>query len=330
MSFAVESKQYRIEPHPLSRRLYQVTIADDLVEAFLEQSADADSQRLTYVPYLRLVLAEELNRLLGRGFFQTLNAIVRDRDSGGFTVEIPARHGQEDFVRWATAITHGIGLPNFDAMTNNYYATFAVRDVDNSDSYLRQAYRLFTMHTDGTFVDEATDWLMMMKMEEANAVGGRSRLLHLDDWEQLEDFLAHPVASQEIAYKSPPSKNTAKVVHRTTFFEHQGEPCVCFIDQFAYPRNVEQARYLMDLSESMEASCRVVALELPVGGLVMLNNLFWLHGREAFQKHPQLNRVLMRQRGRFVPTLDATQSDDAASTANLRVRSEPLTVGAAH
>ena len=40
-----------------------------------------------------------------------------------------------------------------------YYARFLVKHTDTSDSYLRQAYRLFTMHTDGALVSEATDWL---------------------------------------------------------------------------------------------------------------------------------------------------------------------------
>src|SRR5699024_11487701 len=74
-----------------------------------------------------------------------------------------------DLVIFATAITHLIGLPNHDAMSGKYYARFTVKHTDNSDSYLRQAYRLFTLHTDGTFVDEDTDWLLMMKMVEENA-----------------------------------------------------------------------------------------------------------------------------------------------------------------
>ena len=43
------------------------------------------------------------------------------------------------------------------------------------------------LHTDGTFVDEPTDWLLMMKMIEQNARGGESRLLHLDDWKELDN-----------------------------------------------------------------------------------------------------------------------------------------------
>jgi protein CsiD len=49
----------------------------------------------------------------------------------------------------------------------------------------------------------------------------------------------------------------------------------------------------------MEASSATREVPLPVGDLVVLNNYFWLHGRAPFQKHPDLHRELMRQRGVF-------------------------------
>lgn len=295
-----------IAKHPQSPRLYKVTLDAEVTEAFFEQFATIDAQRLTYVPFMRLILAETLDELAGGGLAETLNAIVHDRETGGFTIDLPAHRSQDDYVKWGTAFTHMLGIPNFDAMSGNYYATFAVKDTDSSDSYLRQAYRRFTLHTDGTFVDEPTDWLLMMKMEEKNAVGGFSRLLHLDDWEDIARFTSDPCASENILYKAPPSKNAEQVVNRPTFFYQEGKPCICFIDQFAQPKDARQARFLLDLSDSMEASKDVLELELPVGGLIILNNLFWLHGREAFQKHPDLFRVLMRQRGYFAPTLEGT------------------------
>lgn len=205
----------------------------------------------------------------------------------------------QDYVKFGTAVSHLIGPGNYDSMSGTYYARFLVKDTDSSDSYLRQAYRLFTLHTDGTFVDEATDWLLMMKFAEQNAVGGESRVLHLDDWEELERFANDPLGSYEFTYKSPPSKNVAQMVKRRTFFKQNGKYCICFIDQFVQPETIEQGEYLHDLSASMESSQGTAAIPLPVGDLVMLNNLFWLHGRAPFEKNEQLHRELMRQRGMF-------------------------------
>jgi len=225
--------------------------------------------------------------------------VIHDREFGGFTLSPGvALESTDQQVALGTAVSHLLGIPNFDDMSQNFYACFTVKDTDESDSYLRQAYRTFTLHTDGTYVKEPTDWILMMKMAERHARGGESRLLHLDDWEELDRFSNDPLASVPLTYNSPPSKNYPVTLEKTTFNENEG-PCACFIDQFVHPDTLEQARYLRELSESMEASPAVVSLPLPIDQMVVLNNHFWLHGREAFEKHPELHRVLMRQRGYF-------------------------------
>lgn len=291
---------YTIEPHPEHARLFSLKLDRDSLNRFQEAAADLTEQRLTYVPYLRLVAADCLQKAVGGDFAKCISQIVEDRRSGGFTLSVEGGlDGMDQRAALATAVAHLIGLPNFDDMTGNYYACFTVQDTYDSDSYLRQAYRAFTLHTDGTYITEATDWILMMKMEERHAVGGESRLLHLDDWQDLRRFSQDPLASQPLTYRSPPSKNYPVTVAKSTFHEKFGGPCICFIDQFAYPDTMEQARYLHDLSTSMEASPGVVSLPLPVDHLIVLNNHFWLHGREAFAKDPKLHRVLMRQRGYF-------------------------------
>lgn len=298
-----KTDNYEVKVHPQSDRLYHIEIAKDAIQAFLEEmkANDITVERLEYTPYERLIAAAALEDKVGEGFGDLLREIVHDRNTGGFTIGLEGvTEDTDDYVIFATAVTHHVGMPNFDAMTGKYYARFSVQHTDESDSYLRQAYRLFTMHTDGTFVDEPTDWLLMMKMIEENAVGGESRLLHLDDWKELDKFYNNPLGAHKFTYTAPPSKNVTQTVDRATFFKVNDEPCICYIDQFVYPETVEQAKYLKDLSDSMESDESVIELELPVGDLVVLNNLFWLHGRAAFEVNEDLNRELMRQRGRFV------------------------------
>ncbi|MGO0059886.1 glutarate dioxygenase GlaH [Brevibacillus fluminis] len=298
--YVQKQEKFEVKPHPQHSRMYHIELANDVIRDLIAAFPDVDSQRLIYVPFMRYVVAGKLRELLGQSFQDTLRGILQERETGGFTIGVQGQTTDtEDFVLFSTAISHLVGSPNFDAMTGTYFARFTVKDTDNSDSYLRQAYRLFTLHTDGTFVDEPTDWLLMMKMQEVNAVGGESRLLHLDDWEELEKFSKHPLASHKFTYRAPASKNVEQVVHRPTFFQQNNATCICFIDQFAYPENVEQAVYLKELSDSMENSESTIALKLPIGDLVMLNNTFWLHGRAAFEKNPDLFRELLRQRGEF-------------------------------
>ncbi|WP_221567998.1 glutarate dioxygenase GlaH [Alkalihalobacillus sp. TS-13] len=293
-------ENFSVVQHPQSERLYHIELKDEAVTAFLEKHRNTISQQLEYIPYMRYVIAKDLKQVLGEEFSKVINEVLHDREFGGFTLGIgKLTSSDEDYVKFSTAITHLIGGVNFDAMSGKYYARFTVKDTDNSDSYLRQAYRLFTLHTDGTFVNEPCDWLLMMKFAEENAIDGESRLLHLDDWEELDYYTNHPIASTKIPYKSPASKNVSQTVYNDTFFEHNGKPCIQFIDQFACPDTIEQAEYLKSMSESMENSTAVVELNLPVGDLVVLNNTFWLHGRAAFEKHPDLHRELLRQRGYF-------------------------------
>ncbi|MBD9626998.1 carbon starvation induced protein CsiD [Ensifer sp. ENS06] len=294
----IHEATFSIEKHPVHERLRHIKLDPSLVRSFLDTVQGVNVQNLEYVPFMRFSLAKTLDEGFGGQLGTTLRAIVNDRKSGGFTLGVEgATVSDAEYVKFGTAIGHLLGPGNHDAMSGTYYARFLVKDTDSSDSYLRQAYRLFTLHTDGTFVDEATDWLLMMKFAEENAVGGESRLLHIDDWSERDTFLNHELGRHALTYKAPGSKNVQAAVERPTFFENDYGLCISFIDQFAQPQTIEQAIYLRELSASMESSPSTKEIPLPVGDLVVLNNYFWLHGRAAFQKHPELHRELMRQRG---------------------------------
>lgn len=291
---------FEIKPHAQSRRLFHFELDRALLRRFFLELSDVNVQNLEYVPYMRFMLADTMMQLFGTELQTAIRHMMNERHTGGFVIGVQGQSDDpDDFVKFGTAIAHIIGIPNPDSMTGTFYARFSVQDTDRSDSYLRQAYRTFTLHTDGTFVDEPTDWLLMMKMAERNAVGGESRLLHLDDWEELDSYSNHPYARVKTTFKSPPSKNVGREVQRRIFFDVNDKPCICFIDQFAYPESMEQARYFQRLVDSLENCPATFALNLSVGHVIVLNNRFWLHGRAAFEKHPELYRELMRQRGRF-------------------------------
>lgn len=96
-------------------------------------------------------------------------------------------------------------------MSGQYYARFVVKNVDNSDSYLRQPHRVMELHNDGTYVEEITDYVLMMKIDEQNMQGGNSLLLHLDDWEHLDHFFRHPLARRPMRLPRRRAKTSAKM-----------------------------------------------------------------------------------------------------------------------
>lgn len=70
-----------------------------------------------------------------------------------------------------------------------------------------------------------------------------------------------------------------------------------YIDQFVQPKDFAEGIWLSDLSDALENSQNILSVPVPVGKLLLINNLFWLHGRDRFTAHPDLRRELMRQRG---------------------------------
>ena len=294
------SGSYDVRQHPTHPRLKQIDIRPPILTAFFGEVQHIDVQNLQYVPFMRFILADRLDQLIGDGFRRTICDILLDRSHGGFTLgaqETTSNH--EDYVKLATAVSHLVGPANYDAMSGSYFARFVVKHTDESDSYLRQAYRTLTLHTDGTFADEPTDWLLMMKMAEQHAEGGESRLLHLDDWDDLAHFYRHPLGTHEFIFQAPPSKNVERAVRRPTFYRESSGLGISYVDQFMRPRTLKEARYLFDLSQSLENSPAIITPRLSVGTLIMLNNHFWMHGRAPFRRNEQLHRELMRQRGAF-------------------------------
>jgi protein CsiD len=203
-------------------------------------------------------------------------------------------------VKLSTAVTHLIGTPNHDSMAGKFYARFHVKHEDKSDSYLRKAYTNMDLHTDGTYVKEITDWLMMTKIEEKNVEGGESAMLHLDDWEYCKELYNDPIGRENFTWSSPKSKNVDYKVEHPVFFEDsKGLPQISYIDQFPEPKNMKQGQFLQKLSDALEGSKNKVITKLPVGSAIVANNYFWLHGRKPFKENKNLSRELLRIRGSF-------------------------------
>ena len=258
---------------------------------------------LEYKPFSRFSLAKSLDEVFENKLSQTLVKILNDRETGTAIVqpEINNKKFDKDFlVKLSTGLAYLVGNPNFDSMTGKYYARFSVKHQDSSDSYLRKAYTNLDLHTDGTYVKEKTDWLIMTKMEEQNVNGGDSVILHLDDWEHLDELSNDPIGKQNFIWGSPKSKNIDyKVEHPVFSKDKKGKPTISYIDQFPEPQNMEQGLFLQRLSDALEESKNKVIFPLPVGSTIFSNNYFWLHGRKAFKEHSGLSRELLRIRGTF-------------------------------
>ena len=286
-----------------SKRIINIKIEDEIIDKLIFPFKKFDITALEYKPFTRFTLAKSLDDSTGGKLGKFINSILRDRDTGCFIIGPKNKSKKIDnnfLIKLSTAVTHLLGNPNFDSMAGKYYARFHVKHEDNSDSYLRKAYTNMDLHTDGTYVKEKTDWLLMLKMEEENVQGGETAMLHLDDWEHLDSLTNDKVGKQNFIWGSPKSKNVDYKVEHPVFSEDDnGKPQISYIDQFPEPKNMEQGLFLQKLSDSLEGSQNKIVMPLPVGFSVVANNYFWLHGRKPFVENKKLSRELLRIRGSF-------------------------------
>ena len=296
-------KDLDISQHDKSNRIYNIKIEDEILDKLQFSFNKFDLTALELKPFSRFTIAKSLDDLTQSKLSELMNFILKDRNTGCFIISpknMSSKLDDKFFVKLSTAIAYLIGNPNFDSMAGKYYARFHVKHEDNSDSYLRKAYRNMDLHTDGTYVKEVTDWLLMTKIEEENVEGGETAMLHLDDWEFCDELSKDPVGKQDFVWGSPKSKNVDYKVEHPVFSEDsEGRPQISYIDQFPEPKNMEQGIFLQKLSDSLEESKNKILTKLPVGSSIIANNYFWLHGRKPFKENKDLYRELLRIRGHF-------------------------------
>ena len=294
---------FEIYENKQSPRIINIDIGDEILNKLIFPFNKFDITALEYKPFTRFTIAKSLDDLSNNKLSKLINKIIRDRNTGCFIIKpknLISKIDDSFLVKLSTAVAHLIGNPNHDAMAGKYYARFHVKHEDKSDSYLRKAYKNMDLHTDGTYVKEKTDWLLMSKIEEKNVEGGETAMLHLDDWEHCDELFNDPVGKEDFLWGSPKSKNIDyKVEHPVFSSDKDGRAQISYIDQFPEPKNMKQGTFFQKLSDSLEESNKKVITKLPVGSSVVANNYFWLHGRKAFKEHKDLSRELLRIRGSF-------------------------------
>ena len=160
-----------IQEHEKSKRILNIKITDEIIKKLVFPFNKFDLTALELKPFTRYTIAKSLDDLLEKKLSKLMNSIIRDRSTGCFIIgpkNITPKINDKFLVKLSTAIAYLIGNPNHDSMAGKYYARFHVKHEDASDSYLRKAYRNMDLHTDGTYVKEITDWLIMTKLEEEN------------------------------------------------------------------------------------------------------------------------------------------------------------------
>ncbi len=294
---------FEISYNEKSNRIINIQVEDQIIERLVFPFKKFDITSLEYKPFTRFTIAKNLNEMSSGDLGKLFNSILKNRNTGCFIIgpkKLSSIVDETFLVKFSTAISYLIGNPNHDSMAGKYYARFHVKHKDSSDSYLRKAYINMDLHTDGTYVKEKTDWLLMTKLDEQYVEGGETALLHLDDWEHLEELFKDEIGKKNFVWGSPKSKKINYKVEHPIFSEDEnGKAQISYIDQFPEPKNMKQGLFLQKLSDTLEESKKKIIIPLPVGSSIVANNYFWLHGRKPFKENKNLSRELLRIRGSF-------------------------------
>jgi protein CsiD len=302
---------YDVSPLPGYHRLRKVTLADELVAAFLSAVSNVTARDVDYLPHTRFNLLEAFIHVLGGDVLREVSRLIVDREIAGCIVSTKdLRVSEVDLLKITIAMGLGVGRPDIDVLSGTIYGRLQVKGVGNKPelSNVYQPYSVFRLHTDGAAsAADTTDWLVFAKTRENSASGGLTTILHLDDWDEFDAFRNHALGKKKFRISLPSSNDprqkqwgnnvSALELDRCLFFEWNGYPCVRYADQFIHPRGIAEASFIRDLTRSLESSPGTHRLKLPVGSLIFLNNNYCLHGRTIFESYDDLDRELIRMRG---------------------------------
>ena len=281
-------------------RIVEIIIDEQQWEKFLNETKDFNETVLTKRPYSRFIVADCLKKTLGDEYTKLVLNAVHSNQQGAVFIKYPNVDDQLcDHLKLATAFAHLLGQPYRDETTQKYFAAINLTNNTHGDSFLSEPYEDLRLHTDGTFYKKPVDWVILGKVLQTNIQGGELTLHHIDDLQELEKLLQNPLAFSPFLFEASASKNVGEICNQSIFFKSNNQLAIRFSDQFAYPQNKEEAFFLHQLSESLENSPNRLIDPFPVGQLVILNNLFWLHGRLKIKNKSNFTRQLLRIRGSF-------------------------------
>ena len=127
---------FTITSHEKSNRVQVVKIKSEDLDKLIFPFQKHTITSLEYKPFSRFTLAKSIDEVFENKLSKTLLKILNDRGTGTIIIEPEAssKKFDKDFlVKLSTGFAYLVGNPNFDSMTDKYYARFYVKHQDASD-----------------------------------------------------------------------------------------------------------------------------------------------------------------------------------------------------
>ena len=239
-----------------------------------------------------------------------VRSILRDRNHGIVIVR-SGKNAPDEIERFEEELGHRIGPLLYELGTGGRYTRRLTSTYTGSESKQPGVYRL---HTDAPYHCPPPDWMALGKLEDSASGGGDSRLLHLDDWTELERFNTDRRAAEKVLWREPAIFSREELAHlneqgvqtRVESLIFGGEPGSRTI-RIGF-RHHDQARlsafaasetvqFLEEILSSLESAPQASSVRLDIGDVLFINNTFVLHGRSEFAFDQPFRRVVVRLRG---------------------------------
>ena len=148
----------KIEDHKESNRIQIIHIKEEALDKLIFPFNKYNITSLEYKPFTRFTLAKSLDKVFENKLSLNLLEILKSRKTGTVIIqpEMNNKKIDKDFlVKLSTGLAYLVGIPNFDSMSDKYYARFYIKHQDSSDSYLRKAYTNSVSYTHLTLPTKA-------------------------------------------------------------------------------------------------------------------------------------------------------------------------------
>ena len=252
-----------------------------------------------------------------------LRGLLRDRNCGACVIEFPQGREQDPqfvtFVSYLISSSLGTILQetrntNALPMSGLDFVQIQLRSLAKYSAdgmHFDNPHLCWPLHTDRCLHQDVGDFLTVCKLKESEDPGGAIRLLHIDDFSRCDEFLQNNLAKTPLGWKgevrfAPLSRQrearaSSEVLAPVFTEDSVAGLCVRFTDhRFRRPKSVEQSAYLDALGQAFSDEANTVpSFTLPVNAMYVVNNRWYLHGREGFRVNSQFERVLLRYCGNF-------------------------------
>lgn len=293
---------------PRNKRIKSSELPMNKLNGFIEMVSQKNIDTVLSIPSRHYELADTLESLLGKEFILETISIIKGRENGAAIIKLPPLLNKEYVKVFSLALSYLMGQPRLDA---GYSPLAEFKSYPNHEFLNLDLNRRLPLHNDGTYYDGNTDWLLLaLTNTDSKTNTSLVSLLHLDDWIKETELKEEKLFFHQFFFQGPDVNSEKKKILglrddvnsliRPIFYHHPSFGLASRVaHQWIHPKNREEARFINKTLDSLNSHQKHHSFELRKNEIYIINNHFWLHGRETEQAFKTTKRETIRAFGEF-------------------------------